>query len=53
MKKTFLYIVGMLFCQLMAAQTLTYYICDFEDPQALQNWVLNTRNESASSAHNW
>ncbi len=53
MKKTFLYIVGMLFCQLTAAQTLTSYVCDFENPQEMQNWTINAGARGQTSINKW
>ena len=53
MKKTFLFIIGIVVCQLLAAQTLSSYTCDFEDAQEMQNWVINAGARGKTSINKW
>lgn len=52
MKKV-LFFVALMVAQALSAQQMTYYSCDFEDPQEMQNWVINAGSRGQSSTNKW
>ena len=52
MKKV-LFFMALMVAQALSAQQMTYYSCDFEDPQEMQNWVINAGSRGQSSTNKW
>ena len=53
MRRSLLIILVSMVCTLAWGQTLTSYTCDFENPQELQNWVVNAGSRGQTSANRW